>query len=459
MKKIIKFSLIILLLSSCSKAFLEEIPNSGILTPSTKGDFQRLLDNINVIGNTSMLPQLASDEYYINSESDWLASRSAVERNSYIWDVDIYGGEGNINDWNEPYESIFYANNIIFKIEESLVNIHMDKELSNIYGQALFLRAKSYFDLLKNYSVPYNEETEHLDLGVPLRINPSIDYTLERATVKDCYDLIFSDLEQSLDFLQFYGPIPQRNRATKLAVFALLTRIHHYRREYKLSEKFADNFLEKYNQLIDYNTISITENTPFSRTNEELIMFGTTNMYNNGAQYNRKGTVFVDSTLIKMYKVGDLRLAIYFSEYEPNKYIMKRGYNGGGLVPFNGFAVDEVLLNKVECLVRRGQLQEAATKLNFLLVNRYKPEYFEPVDFLAKEPALDYILEERRKELVWRCLRWDDIKRLNMEGAGIILERKLGDHVYTLEPNSSRYTFNIPQDEINRSGLIQNKRK
>jgi len=68
------------------------------------------------------------------------------------------------------------------------------------------------------------------------------------------------------------------------------------------------------------------------------------------------------------------------------------------------------------------------------------------------------VLQERRKELVWRCLRWDDIKRLNKEGKGIVLSRRLGDAVYKLEPNTPGYVFNIPQDEINRSGIIQNIR-
>src|SRR5690606_9101508 len=125
---------------------------------------------------------------------------------------------------------------------------------------------------------------------------------------------------------------------------------------------------------------------------------------------------------------------------------------------FTGLAIDEVLLNKVECLVRRGQINDAAILMDKLLLNRYRKGTYIKTVFKDKESALQQVLIERRKELVWRCLRWDDIKRLNKEGASIVLKRNLGDKEYILEPNSPRYVFNIPQDEINRSGIVQNER-
>jgi len=137
---------------------------------------------------------------------------------------------------------------------------------------------------------------------------------------------------------------------------------------------------------------------------------------------------------------------------------MKRGYNGAGLAPFNGLAVDEVLLIKAECLVRRYRLDEASTLMNRLLINRYKKDEYQQVIFSDPHNALNFVLTERRKELIWRCLRWDDIKRLNKERANIVLTRIVGENIYRLEPNSNRYVFNIPQDEINRSGITQNIR-
>jgi hypothetical protein len=137
---------------------------------------------------------------------------------------------------------------------------------------------------------------------------------------------------------------------------------------------------------------------------------------------------------------------------------VKRGYNGSGLSPFNGLAVDEVLLIKAECLVRRGDLHGAEVLYNRLRQNRYARGTYASTTFLEASSALELVLLERRKELVWRGIRWDDIKRLNGRGAGIVLRRTLGGKVHTLEPTSGRYVFNIPQDEINRSGIAQNER-
>ncbi len=458
MKKVLQIITISFFLISCSKGFLEEQPNSNILTPKKMEDFQRLLDNFEIVGRASVLPQLSADEYYINSEADWLSSRTAIEKNAYIWDEDIYGGEGNIGDWNFPYNSIFYANNIISEIEESGLLGPMDKDIMNIYGQALFHRAYANYDLLKNYSVPFDEITQSTDLGIPLRRDPSIDYISPRSTVKECYDLIFEDLEKSLDYLQYLGPIVERNRPTKLAVYALLSRIYLYRAQYDQSEKWADEFLKNYSRLVDYNTLSLTSTIPFAEAKDELIMYGITEIYNNARANNTSKTVFVDTSLIDLYDHNDLRLSVYFKMLEPGKYIMKAGYNGKDLAPFKGLAVDEVILNKIECLIRKQELTEATTLINRLLENRYKSGTFVPVSFSQQQSALDFILLERRKELVYRCLRWDDIKRLNKAGAGIVLKRVLGDKEYVLEPGSPRYVFNIPQDEINRSGIEQNKR-
>lgn len=459
MKKFLLITLIAASLISCSESFLEERPNSNILTPKTAEDFQRLLDNFEVIGIASVLPQLASDEYYIDSESNWRSANTATERHSYIWDTDIYGGETNIEDWNLPYQSIFYANNILNEIDKTTLG-EIAQEMQDVYGQALFHRAKANYDLLKNFSVPFDPATQDADLGIPLREDPSIDYLVERSTVKEGYDHIFNDLERSLQYLKYWGPLPERNRATRLAAYALLSRIHLYRREYDKAAQFADSVLHRYDRLIDYNTISLTSSTPFTRTNDELIMYGTTTTYSNSAQRNRTETVFVDSTLMKLYSEDDLRLYVYFDKTAEHRFTMKRGYNGSGLAPFNGLAVDEVLLIKAECLVRKGSLEDASELMNRLLLNRYRTGTYEheQVKFSDADNALNTVLTERRKELVWRCLRWDDIKRLNKEGANIVLSRMLDQEMYRLEPNSSRYVFNIPQDEINRSKITQNIR-
>ena len=67
-------------------------------------------------------------------------------------------------------------------------------------------------------------------------------------------------------------------------------------------------------------------------------------------------------------------------------------------------------------------------------------------------------LKERRKELLFRGLRWSDLKRYNRDGAGISLERTVNGTTYTLPPNDLRYAIAIPEDIIKMTGMPQNPR-
>ncbi|MFT2658050.1 hypothetical protein, partial [Escherichia coli] len=76
---------------------------------------------------------------------------------------------------------------------------------------------------------------------------------------------------------------------------------------------------------------------------------------------------------------------------------------------------------------------------------------FIPLTAISPADALAKVLVERRKELVWRGLRWQDLKRYKKQGQNTTLTRLLGTSRYTLSPNSNKYVFAIPQDEISQS--------
>ena len=138
---------------------------------------------------------------------------------------------------------------------------------------------------------------------------------------------------------------------------------------------------------------------------------------------------------------------------------MKRGYGGPTfLYPFGGLATDEVYLIKAECLARKGQVSESISVLNQLLIKRWKTGTFIPLTAINAQDALSKILTERRKELVFRGIRWTDLKRLNRENANISLTRTLNGQTFTLLPNELRYVFPIPDDELSQSNIQQNPR-
>ncbi|PWG80669.1 RagB/SusD family nutrient uptake outer membrane protein [Pararcticibacter amylolyticus] len=445
--------------SGCRNDFLDVKPDTNIIQPETLDDFEGLLENTNILGS-SALPTLSADEYEFLSYEIYQSARRAAERNAYIWNRDIFGGEIDAGDWSTPYECIFYANSVLAGLAKMTPSQNERDHFNFLKGWALFHRAFAYYDLVSNFAQAFDEASADNDPGVPLKTNPSIEDIQPRASVRRTYDLILSDLQQSAALLSAAPSANNRNRPSKTASYALMARVYLSMRKYDLAELQADSSLSLYNKLIDYNTVSQTSTTPFAITNDELIFRKTTTTdYTsiNLSPGNRYYTI--SPALRQLYHADDLRPLIYFRRQNSGAYTMKMMYNGStSLYSFTGLATGEVYLIKAECAVRRHDLSESLSFLNALLVKRYKKSSFVPFDTANEDVLLARILEERRKELIWRGLRWTDLKRLNKEGANITLTRELNGTRYTLPPNDPRYVFPIPDHEITRSGIPQNPR-
>src|SRR5690606_1457383 len=140
----------------------------------------------------------------------------------------------------------------------------------------------------------------------------------------------------------------------------------------------------------------------------------------------------VDSALHQSYSDDDLRKWLW---YEKNGDLVSfRGSYSGSYYLFCGLASDEVYLIKAECLVRLGRVQEGMEVLNKYLTMRYRKNAFVPIDVADPQRALEIVLNERRKGLAFRGIRWSDLRRLNLEDhTKVTLRRVLDGQVYTLE--------------------------
>jgi len=447
---------------ACKKEFLEAKPSTQIVMPKTLDELQKLLDNPEVLNVSTGLGVLSADEYRYTTDATWTAARSVTARNAYIWAKDLYEGQDSPH-WNQPYSAIFYANNILVNVAEIPVTPLNQQQWNDIKGAALFTRAFAYYELVNNFANFYEPATATTDLGVPLRLKPSIDVMEQRASVAKTYDQIFTDLVQARQLLVDQPPMG-RTRPSVAAVHALLSRIYLNQRRYPEAERHADSCLQLYSKLIDYNGLSKTSQYPFDYNHDEVIY---SKRAVNDASYStstNNTVIQVSDELIGLYGVNDLRLAIFFKKQADGTYDMKGGYSGPGLYPFIGLATDEVLLNKAECLARKGEATAAMLVLDQLLIKRWNAalstpaQPYQPATAQNTIAAIDRVLLERRKELVWRNNRWDDIKRLNKEGRNIALTRTLQGKVYSLAPNSRAYVFPIPENEISLSGIEQNIR-
>lgn len=96
--------------------------------------------------------------------------------------------------------------------------------------------------------------------------------------------------------------------------------------------------------------------------------------------------------------------------------------------------------------------------MDTLLTKRYVTGTYAPPNISTREQALQFIRDERRKELAFRGLRWTDLRRYNLENENIILRRVLNGQEFTLQPRSKLYVLPLPPEVVSLGKLEQNER-
>ncbi|MET0634559.1 MAG: RagB/SusD family nutrient uptake outer membrane protein [Chitinophagaceae bacterium] len=449
-KLLLVFALLLFVtLSTSCKKYLDLRPDKRIRVPSTVSDLQGLLDNANVMNKKApTYDVLSSDEYFATDAI--YQSFSPNQRNAYIWENYTYNYS---NDWSLLYEGVYYSNVVL----DGLNNIERTRENSsqwdNVKGSALVYRCISFLKAAWTFSKTYDKETAAQDPGISLRTSSDFNQDVERATVADTYSKIIGDLMVSIPLLP-EKPVHVM-RPSRQAAFGLLARTYLSMRIYDSCLKYAGLCLSVGDELVDYNSTDILTIYPFGRAvlNKEVIM----NQQVGLNHYGPGTTMRVDSVLLATYHPNDLRKPVFFRT-RPDGYQFKGPYSGTYGVTFTGLATDEMILTRAECNARAGRITEAMDDINNLLRMRYITGTFVELSASTAAEALVIILLERRKELYSRGLRWMDIKRLNKEGAGIVLSRTVGSTVFTLLPNENRYALPLPQDIILLTGIPQNPR-
>jgi tetratricopeptide (TPR) repeat protein len=448
---------------SCNKTdFLDQRPVSNIIQPVNLADLQSILDFQAIsAGSLNISPgigALSTDVVFIPESV--IATNTQINRNIYLFAKDIWQGAGSQADWNSSFNQIYKSNLVLEKVSSI-----SDPDLTTrnyIAAQAYFFRARAIFDLAQLYAPYYDSSRAITDLGLPLKLNSDINITVQRASVKQTYDQIFNDLSESQQLMSVPSPGTLKNRPTKAGLFALTAQVYLYLRMYESANTYADSALKYSNTLIDFSTLSTTSTSPFGNPlgNTEIIFFSGMNTTFPLASGTSIGGGGIDTLLYRSYDNNDLRKAVYFSVISGNLAKRKSDY-AAAAYPFTGLAVDELYLIKAECLARSGNYTSAMQWLNNLLRTRFKKvgsttTYVDMTSSTSAD-ALTKILVERKKELLFRS-RWGDLRRLNKEGANIIVSRMYTTGTYALQPNSSLFTFPIPPDEIALSGILQNAR-
>jgi hypothetical protein len=273
-----------------------------------------------------------------------------------------------------------------------------------------------------------------------------------------CYDKIISDMKEAAGLLPDTLSSVARSSPNKPAAFALLARVFLSQRNYGDALMYADSCLAYQDSLIDFNKLKAGSKYPIGEINKETLYRSWLISSSNVIQGRLLPETIIDSTLYNLYDKNDLRKDIYFISNSKKQPIFASNYNGNNMA-FSGLAIDEMYLVRAECNARAGLIDTAMGDINHLLQFRYKNGIFASNHAATIKDALEIILKERRKELVFRGLRWIDLRRLNKEEAGIILNRLIDGNIYTLLPVSNKYTLPIPPDALSGTSIKQNDRE
>jgi starch-binding outer membrane protein, SusD/RagB family len=447
---------------SCKKVnWYEARPDSNLAVPTTLTDFQALMDNAELFTRTTpALGEAGSDGHYVQ-DGTFLSTNSF---NAYTWSHEQ--PYTSIDEWNQlgirgAYTVVYYCNLVLeglekYKTQHSTISTSELRQWNDIHGQALFYRAKAFFDIAQVFAPPYDSTTAATDLGIPLRLSTDAEMPSVRSTVQQTYQQVTDDLKAAITQL-ITANVPNsvllKCRATKTAVLALLARIYLAMGKYEEATSNATLAINSYGVLADYNTF----NNPAGITafNEEVLLHSTMSSQFIPVQPLK---FRVDSDLYKLYDENDLRKTLFFGKNSSANPITWKCPYAGASVLFSGLTTAELYLIRAEGAARARDTTQAMRDVNALLKSRWVDTVpYTRLSAANAEDALRIVLLERKKELLLRGLRWSDLRRLNRgERFKDTLHHTVAGRQYDLLPGSYKYTFPIPDDVLRLSTMPQN---
>ena len=436
---------------------------------------------------------------------------------AYTWQPDMFkmmeeAGYSNTNMYEQYYELILGANAVIDYIDQ----VNDEKQNINyVLAQAYALRGFLYFKLVNIFGQPINSQPDAL--GVPLKLNSGVENTenaLARRTVKEVYTQIINDLKEAE---RLYETLPADKQFAKdyrtslPMVQLLLSRVHLYQENWSDAASYAHKVMTNSNfKLLDLNVVETLteEGYPFYKTyhaysesSEVIWLYGSVNDMgswvmsyagtSNPKDNNRVMHAYFKASddLMETYEDTDLR---------KERYIIKKAVrdergidiwtpmaigklsvnipqdNGISLnnfyKPISGSGVfgrslrlSEAYLNYAEAKAMMYQMgtdangaTEAQDALDELRVKRYAANDFKSLDITDAEELIQFVRNERRRELCFEDHRWYDLRRWGMKEIKHVWYNDANTKsTFTLTQGDKGYTIPIPDEAMDLNAALK----
>ncbi|GGB80335.1 RagB/SusD family nutrient uptake outer membrane protein [Dyadobacter sediminis] len=444
--KYIASCLLVFALAGCQEEFLTVVPETALSSATffkNEADFQQAVNGIYV-----PLRQMFNERAWVleemHSDNTYYARNTlygAVDPTENVADFAVPTAGGvTANDnvlvqYRLNYQIIARANQVITSIDDIEF---AEESKNNLRGQALFLRAFAYFDLVRLFG------------KVPLHLTPVAgreDAALPLSGTEEIYAQIEKDAQAASTMLRNKAK-QEAGRATSGAAKTLLANLYLTQKKWAQVETLVKDVIanDGYSLMPDYANAFST--TTANKNNQESIfeiqyMEGSAGY--NGNQIYRflpspitaaeiapiTGTANPQPTsqesnniptpdLIAAYEVGDKRkdasigyvtLSQALTENKTFPYIKKyakthaQHNNTGQNWPVYRYA--EVLLFAAEAMNEQGKTTEAATYLNQVR----KRAGLAATTATSQVAMREAIFKERRVELAFENKRWFDLTR------------------------------------------------
>lgn len=345
--------------------------------------------------------------------------------------------------WRNSYESINQANLVI---DNTDIVTSSPEEKNRIEGEAKFLRALAYFDLVRNFGAPYSPGGGNSQPGVPLRLEGILDYsmTLETArnSVEEVYDQIINDANEA------YALLPDDNGfyADRFAAQALLARVYFQQGNYAAARDAADDVLQNsghsltagYDGAFNNDTDGPETIFAFQKTSQVSAASGNqlVNFYASQANGGRGGDVRIQEDYIALFDDpdNDFRASFFYISPDNDETLTSKYTNQFANVTI--FRIAEMHLIRAESNFREGTALGLAplAEINALRAR----------SGAAALTALneDLLFNERQLELAFEGFLVQDYKRT---------QRSVGSLAF----DANALVFPIPQNEMDTNPLME----
>ena len=199
------------------------------------GIYQESGQGVSFGGDIQIMADLLGASDQISWFGTFVAPRQLIQKSLLVDNTFVR------DTWFNNYESINQTNLIIENLD---IITSSDDKKAQVEGEAKFLRAINYFELIRLWALPYEAGATNNQAGVPLRLTGYEDYSqpppAERASVEEIYAQILNDLGDA------YTKLPTSNGvfATKYAAQAIRARVYLQMQNYASARDAADDVIE-----------------------------------------------------------------------------------------------------------------------------------------------------------------------------------------------------------------------